>query len=116
MKCFLLREQRMELILFYLFEEYFSNGKEVYETVLKEFLDLMILKLGPLDRLFTKFMVEIPEFNDLCLERVVEYCGTKERLQLGIASLRDFVIYRPSIRDLCVERLLDYAFSKGFFV
>jgi hypothetical protein len=112
---------RMEIAIHYLFEEYYFGigvGSNYYEKVLLEFLDCFkdgignsVKPLDPKNRLFTKFLVEVPYVTQPAFDRVIEYCDDSQFLQLGIASLRDFIIYRPAIRDKCISKLLEYGVS-----
>jgi hypothetical protein len=102
---------RMDLAMLWLFEE-FNSGE--YEMYLKLFLDWMkgnkdFEGLDPKDRSFTKFLVEVPEYTNSAMKTVLDYCSDDARMQLGIYTLRDLIVYRPAVRDECLGQLLGLA-------
>ncbi|KAJ3272816.1 hypothetical protein HDV01_005244 [Terramyces sp. JEL0728] len=96
---------RIELALYWLFEEYL-NGNE-YQIWLGKFLELLENE-NQEERLFTKFLVELPEMTDLAISKVLEFCNNDEKKQLGITTLRDLIQNRPSSRNVCLEHLLSF--------
>jgi hypothetical protein len=130
---------RMDLALLWLHEEYYQDechdiqaDSVNYNEWCKKILDALRdgLETGkeegevaggldPKDRSFTRFLVEIPVLGDFALNRIKEYCVDPERLVtpsntrmlLGIATLRDLMVFRPAVRQICTDSLLDYCLS-----
>ena len=101
-------EKSMDLLIYWLFEEYLHSN---YYDSLHKVLDLMKATFASTNRAFTKFLIEIPDFDDFCLNRVVEYCNDKNYYPLGLTTLRDLCIFRPATRNQCLERLLMFSSS-----
>jgi hypothetical protein len=111
---------RMEIALFWLHEEFFNDQKmdtahtdQIVDEILDNMRDgsLDAPGLDPTDRTFTRFLVEIPKFTPKAMERVIEYCVDPSRMQLGIATLRDLIVFRPALKDTCLNLLLEYSHS-----
>jgi hypothetical protein len=101
---------RMDIAIFWLFEEYLSSDH--YDSCLQQMLDYIkgneaFGGLDPKDRSFTKFLVEVPDFTSIVMQRVLEYCEEEKYMQLGIYTLRDLIVYRPAIREECLQHLLN---------
>jgi Symplekin/PTA1 N-terminal len=69
--------KRIDLTVFWLFEE-FVKGKE-YEAWLKVVLEEMKTNLDPKDRIFTRFLVEVPDLPQFGLDFLYEYCKDEKR-------------------------------------
>jgi hypothetical protein len=101
---------RMDIAIFWLFEEYVSSDQ--YSSCLQQMLDYIkgndsFEGLDPKDRSFTKFLVEVPDFADIVMKRILEYCEDEKYMQLGIYTLRDLIVYRPAVREECLKHLLN---------
>ncbi|KAJ3066104.1 hypothetical protein HDU98_010584 [Podochytrium sp. JEL0797] len=65
--------------------------------------------LDPKDRMFTKFLIDVPVLTTDAVEGVVKsYCEDPERMLLGFSTLRDLILLRPAVRDSCLHILLAY--------
>jgi hypothetical protein len=84
-----------------------------YGTWLRRLLDSVMVQLEAKDQTFTQFLLEIPELYQDVIERVKIYCNDPDRIQLGLATLKEIAIKRPSERDFTMEILLHYAIHKG---
>lgn len=69
--------KRVDLVIFWLFEE-FVKGNE-YAAWLKVVLTELKEKLDPKDRVFTRFLVEIPDMPKFGLDFLYEYCKEEKR-------------------------------------
>lgn len=77
------------------------------------------------DRTFTELLLELPYLPSTPLRRLLDtYCrgegggegGTANpppRQRLGLATLRDLILYRPVVADLCMDLLTMYAVGPG---
>lgn len=134
--------KRMDLALFWMFEEFMSDAVvsassemmsvDVDESVAAEavgkhkgyqFWLAQLLRsmkggedigsgLDVRDRVFTRFLVEVPMLDQFALEFVRDYCLDPKRLQLGVATLRDLITYRPAVRDTCLAWLFEFSANK----
>ncbi|KAJ3304803.1 hypothetical protein HDV03_002345 [Kappamyces sp. JEL0829] len=109
--CMLEFGKRMDILLFWLFEEW-ARGQ--YDRCLRLVLE-SVRKLEAKDRLYTRFLVEVPQLTRDALDHVYDYCKdeTGERMPLGIATLRDLCIYRPAVREQCLAWLFEFSESLG---
>ncbi|KAI8902736.1 Symplekin tight junction protein C terminal-domain-containing protein [Globomyces pollinis-pini] len=117
---------RMDLAILWLCEEFsadsLDNSSNGYQIWFHNMLDMLkggdvdpsdetFTGLDPRDRAFTKFLVEVPQLTEYAMTRIHEYCRDSARMQLGLATFRDLIIYRPAVRDECLNYLLEFCES-----
>lgn len=120
--CLLDFKSRMDMCLLWLHEEFYRdecNQSEGYKLCITHVLNAMrdgldsIPGLDPKDRTFTRFLVEIPELDSMVLDRIRDYCTNPEHRMLGVATLRDLMIFRPAVRSQCGDILLSMCRDSG---
>lgn len=116
---------RMDIALLWLHEEYYQDRsscklKDSYSRWCNKLLDAVrdgiestdfgdaIEGLDEKDRTFTRLLVEIPYLGIDTINRVTGYCQDTKRMQLGVATLRDLIVFRPAVRRKCGDILLQY--------
>ncbi|KXS15283.1 hypothetical protein M427DRAFT_155462 [Gonapodya prolifera JEL478] len=101
---------RNELCLLWLHEEYLSHPP-TYFLWLHTVLLRLRTSLDSKDRMFTKFLLEVPELDESSIDVVRKYVEDKDRRGLGIATFRDLVVLRPAVKDDCLQAILEYTVS-----
>lgn len=99
-------------ILLFMYELYQSNDqyndKSGSPTRYEQWTEKLfeeLKKLDAQDRLFSKYCVEIPHLDLRFVRECIEDEGA--RMQLGIATFRDLVMFRPALRDRSLDVLLN---------
>ncbi|KAI9842309.1 MAG: hypothetical protein M1838_003178 [Thelocarpon superellum] len=78
-----------------------------YEKWVLKVLDGMLPYLDAKDKVFTRFLSEIPGINPAILERVTGLARDPERVGLAVNTLHYLVLLRPPARDLALDALQD---------
>lgn len=70
----------------------------------------MSSKIDPRDRNFTKFLLDAPALDETCVDDFVarRFVEDRDRMQLGVTTLRDMVNLRPAMREKCMALLLGF--------
>jgi hypothetical protein len=53
-------------------------------------------------------VLDVPDLRETDLEVLREFCEDSERMALGLATLRDLVVYRSHSRQPALNILLDF--------
>lgn len=69
--------------------------------------------IEPNDKIFTRFVLDVPDLREMDLEVLREFCEDSERMALGLATLRDLVTQRTHSRDSTLRILLDLCVQKS---
>ncbi|KAI9769665.1 MAG: hypothetical protein M1840_003902 [Geoglossum simile] len=109
--------KRIDIAVGWLTEEWYNErmqmkaGNDVvlrYEKWAIKVLDGILPYLDAKDnRVFTRYLSEIPDLSKDLLERVKTLCLDPERVQLVITSLHYLITLRPPARELCLDVLED---------
>ncbi|ORX54640.1 hypothetical protein BCR36DRAFT_282231, partial [Piromyces finnis] len=118
---------RHELATLWLHEEWFGDDKRIqailrkvgkkkvklpprqYEKWLNIIMDGLYDVLEPKDKLFTKFLLDIPEIPVNIIEKnIKKYCENPNRMQVGIYTLRNLIALRKANMKECLDLLLSY--------
>ncbi|KAJ3025987.1 hypothetical protein HK097_006549, partial [Rhizophlyctis rosea] len=67
--------------------------------------------LDPKDRTFTRFLLEVPEITEDCINFLRRFCDDPERMQLGLGTVRDLIKGRPASREGCLRVLEEFCLS-----
>ncbi|KAL0953604.1 hypothetical protein HGRIS_004812 [Hohenbuehelia grisea] len=86
------------------------NWRSNYDTWLQQIVVSYQTLLDGKDRTFSRFLLDLPSIppdvfgllRDLCLD-----VDSPERMQVGFATLRGFVVHRPSLRTEALNTLLE---------
>ncbi|KAJ3183351.1 hypothetical protein HDU85_002377 [Gaertneriomyces sp. JEL0708] len=69
-------------------------------------------KLDPKDKIFARFLIDVPEVVDEVVTNIIKaYCDDAERMQLGLFTLQGLILHRPAVRTRSLDMLLAYALS-----
>jgi symplekin len=80
-----------------------------YEKWLTQIMDGLHDVLEPKDKLFTKFLLDIPEIPPNIIKRNIKrYCESPERMPVGIYTLRNLIALRKANMKECLDLLLSY--------
>jgi len=118
---------RHELATLWLHEEWYGDDKRrqailrkvgkkkvklpprQYEKWLNIIMDGLYKVLEPNDKLFTKFLLDIPEIPPNLIEKNIKrYCENPERMQVGIYTLKNLIVLRKANMKECLDLLLTY--------
>eukprot|EP00039_Didymoeca_costata_P005915 m.85859 g.85859 ORF g.85859 m.85859 type:complete len:1019 (+) comp13027_c0_seq3:236-3292(+) len=78
------------------------------ESSCKLLLGLKDTNPDPKDRLFTSFILGLPEISDGIIEKIKVYCEDKDQQRKGLTTLMELLKYRPPSREKCLKVLLSY--------
>ncbi|KAI9681165.1 MAG: hypothetical protein M1817_002447 [Caeruleum heppii] len=84
-----------------------SHAPSQYEKWALKLLDGIMPYLDAKDKVFTRFLSEIPAIDEKVLERVKGLARDPERVNLAVTSLHYLVLLRPPVRELCIDALED---------
>ncbi|KAI9018296.1 Symplekin tight junction protein C terminal-domain-containing protein [Hyaloraphidium curvatum] len=106
---------RAELAVAYLYQLWWQEtsgsdeSRKRYFYCLHRLLDRISTAIDPRDRNFTKFLLDAPALDESCIDDYVlkRFVEDKDRMQLGVTTLRDIINLRPAMRERCIELLLE---------
>jgi len=108
---------RIDLGLLWLYQEYTREESRApgstyaktsrYAGCLRDLVDGIRSKLGPTDKLFTRFILEAPRLSDGVRRIIKEYCMDPERLMVGFATLRELIGKMPARCQEWLQLLLE---------
>ena len=78
-----------------------------YDLWVIKVLDGMLPYLDAKDKVFTRFLSEIPQVDAAVLERVKGLARDPERVPLAVKTLHYLVLLRPPVRELALDALQD---------
>ncbi|KAI9809008.1 MAG: hypothetical protein M1825_002297 [Sarcosagium campestre] len=78
-----------------------------YEPCVLRILDGILPYLDARDKLFTRFLSEIPSVTPAVLERVKRLARDPERVALAVNSLHYLILLRPPAREISLDALED---------
>ncbi|KAI9756161.1 MAG: hypothetical protein M4579_003974 [Chaenotheca gracillima] len=109
--------RRIDTAIAWLNEEWYSDrvqttpgtvAASTYETWAVKLLDGILPYLDARDnKIFTRFLSEIPSINEKVLERVKSLARDPERVALAVSSLHYLILLRPPARELALDALED---------
>jgi symplekin len=111
---------RIDLAVSFLHELWFDDlhdGEKRHESYIKHFQQILWAlpeTLEPGDRLFTRFLLDVPmvdegAIRELVMGQMIRNPDSEDRdaIELGISTLRDLVLLRPALRALCLDELMN---------
>ncbi|GES80155.1 hypothetical protein RCL_jg23105.t1 [Rhizophagus clarus] len=111
---------RTEFALTWLDEEWYHDSvmlhkdpshKSNYSIWLCRLLDRIMPTLE--DRIFTQFLLDVPELFEDAVDRIKIFCNDPDRSSLGFTTLSELIELRPPARPFCLNILLAYCLHKG---
>ncbi|KAI9677901.1 MAG: hypothetical protein M1829_002398 [Trizodia sp. TS-e1964] len=78
-----------------------------YEKLALRILDGFLPYLDSRDKVFLRFLSEIPCITKEILERVKQLCRDPEKVGLAVASLQYLIMFRPPAKEMCLDVLED---------
>ncbi|KAI9798865.1 MAG: hypothetical protein M1833_004368 [Piccolia ochrophora] len=84
-----------------------SQGTLQYDRSVLRVLDGILPYLDARDKVFTRFLSEIPVISPAVLERVKRLARDPERVMLAVSSLHYLVLLRPPAREMSLDALED---------
>eukprot|EP01113_Clastostelium_recurvatum_P036817 TRINITY_DN5309_c0_g1_i11.p1 TRINITY_DN5309_c0_g1~~TRINITY_DN5309_c0_g1_i11.p1 ORF type:complete len:998 (+),score=272.99 TRINITY_DN5309_c0_g1_i11:728-3721(+) len=97
----------------------FSHNDSRYIHLLHRFMEALHKYAGPKDRAVSSLLVESPVLPQYILGMFQKlYCTDQERVTLGLASLRDVILFKGQTEDggRCLYIILSYASHPDEFV
>ena len=82
-----------------------KRDRNLYQDVLRMFLQKLRIKLSSTDKIFTQFIINLPVITDDALKTVKKYAAG-DRITLGLSTMRDIILYRPKHSKECLQTLL----------
>ncbi|RIA86530.1 Symplekin tight junction protein C terminal-domain-containing protein [Glomus cerebriforme] len=65
------------------------------------------------DRIFTQFLLDVPELFEDAVDRIKIFCNDPDRSTLGFTTLSELIELRPPARPFCLKILLAYCLHRG---
>ncbi|KAF8273075.1 Symplekin tight junction protein C terminal-domain-containing protein [Lactarius quietus] len=85
-----------------------DNGwRPNYEVWLNQIVAEYQLRLDRKDRMFARFLLDLPSVPSDVFTLLRDLCTEPERMQIGFQTLRDFVTQRPTLRGEAMNILLE---------
>ncbi|RGB39636.1 Symplekin tight junction protein C terminal-domain-containing protein [Rhizophagus diaphanus] len=84
--------------------------KSNYSIWLCRLLDRIMPALE--DRIFTQFLLDVPELFEDAVDRIKIFCNDPDRSSLGFTTLSELIELRPPARPFCLKILLAYCLHK----
>ncbi|KAI9846489.1 MAG: hypothetical protein M1837_003909 [Sclerophora amabilis] len=84
-----------------------SGAATHYERWVLKVVDGMLPYLDARDKIFTRFLSELPGINEDILERVKSLARDPERVTLAVSSLHYLLLLRPPAREISLDALED---------
>ncbi len=111
-------QHRHEMVILWLYEEFYQDAnhpnRNQYSYWIMSILERLVIVLNDseelVDRLLTRFLVDVPALDFNILECFCQlFCVHQRLYTLGLTTLRDLVIFRPGIRQEALSCLLKFA-------
>jgi symplekin len=91
---------RRELVHTWVYHEFISSPDKRYPQLVEALL-AALRTLEPSNRAFNALIVEMPRLPEEVWTMMCEYSISRDRVTLGLSTLRDLVVWRPPLRDRC---------------
>ncbi|KAI9788445.1 MAG: hypothetical protein M1816_006881 [Peltula sp. TS41687] len=85
----------------------FKESAGHYEGLALKILDGILPYLDARDKLFTRFVSELPGISPPLLDRVKSLARDPERVGLAVNTLHYLILFRPPAREICLDALED---------
>jgi len=93
-----------------------STYMDLFKSLLEHIVEVtehVVDASDPSYGLFQEFVVEAPVITAKCLSYANKYVLSSKRevpkIKLGLATLRDLILYRESVQEECLSALLEYS-------
>lgn len=108
--------KRIDAAMTWLTEEWYNDRMQRmqdeqsamhYPQLALKVLDGLLPYIDSRDKIFTRFVSELPEIDEAILERVKSLARDPERVGLAVTTLHYLILFRPPVRDMCIDALED---------
>lgn len=87
-----------ELLHTWIYHEFLASPTVRYPQLIEALLTAL-RTLEPTNRAFNALIVEIPVIPEEVWTMMCEYSTSRDRVTLGLSTLRDLVVWRPPVRE-----------------